>query len=148
MAKAKTKSENNWLLKSLESLEKEYWGEIPKDESYLITTCHQLRKKQLKEFDTEDLRIMIGQDIGLKYLIPLAFKTLEKDILAEGDFYEGDLLKAVLTSNSAYWKKETEYWALMCELFNNKISEIEKEAAEYDTGRKILEAYEEFKKIN
>ena len=76
MTKSKTKFENNWRSKSLESLEKNFWGEIPKDESYLVTTCHTLRKKQLKEFNTEDLRIMIGQNIGLKYLIPLALETL------------------------------------------------------------------------
>ena len=45
MSNLENKFENNWLYKSLESLEKESWGEIPKDESYLVTTCHKLRKK-------------------------------------------------------------------------------------------------------
>ncbi len=147
-SKSKTKFENNWLFKSLESLEKDYWGEIPKDEGRLVTTCHTLRKKQLKEFDTEDLRIMIGQNIGLKYLIPLALETLQMDILAEGDLYDGDLLKMVLTSNQDYWKTETENWTKMRKLFRNRIAEIEKDAAEYDTGRKILKVFKEFEKIN
>ncbi len=30
-----------------------------------VITCHKLRKKQLNNFDIEDLRIMIGQNIGL-----------------------------------------------------------------------------------
>jgi hypothetical protein len=54
----KTKFENNWLSKTLENLEKGYWGE-PEEKSYLVTTCHKLRKKQLKDFETEDLRIMM-----------------------------------------------------------------------------------------
>ncbi|MFC0604786.1 contact-dependent growth inhibition system immunity protein [Winogradskyella pulchriflava] len=146
--KSKTKFENNWLSKSLESLEKEFWGDIPKDEGYLVTTCHQLRKKQLKEFNTEDLRIMIGQNIGLRFLIPLALKALNKNILAEGHLYEGDLLKMVLTSDPEYWKIEIDNWTEMCNLFRSRITEIEKEATEYDTGRKILKAYKEFEKIN
>lgn len=145
---SKTKFENNWLSKSLESLEKESWGEIPKDESYLVTTCHKLRKKQLREFDIEDLRIMIGQNIGLKFLVPIALKKLDKNILAEGHLYEGDLLKMVLLSDQDYWKTEKENWTKMCALFRNRITEIEKEAAEYETGRNILKAFGDFEKIN
>lgn len=140
------KFEESWLSKSLEMLEGDNWGEIPKDESYLITTCYKLRKKPLNEFETEDLRILIGQDLGLKYLIPLALQILEKDILDEGHFYEGDLLKSVLTSNNDYWEIEREDWEKMVRIFNDNKDRIEKEAQEYDTGRKIIEAFNEFKK--
>jgi len=148
MKKAKKKFENNWKHKSLESLEKENWGDIPNDESYLVTTCHKLRKKQLKDFDVEDLRIMIGQNIGIKYLIPLAFEVLKENILAEGDFYTGDLLSSVLTSDINYWKTETENWNQLCQLFNDNIDEIKEEAETYSTGKKILKAFESFVKIN
>ncbi len=54
------KLENNWRQKSLESLEKKTWPALSSDEgSYLIKTCNSLRKKQLQDFTTEDLRIMI-----------------------------------------------------------------------------------------
>ncbi|NRA94002.1 MAG: hypothetical protein HRU26_15215 [Psychroserpens sp.] len=129
-------------------MEKESWGEIPKDESYLVTTCHKLRKKPLKEFEIEDLRIMIGQNIGLKYLVPLAIEELNKNILAEGDFYEGDLLKSILTTDIDFWKTETESWNQICILFRNNITEIEQEAAEYKTGREIIKAFKQFEKIN
>ena len=65
-------------------------------ESYLVSTVHRLRKKPLAEFTVEDLRIMIGQGIGLPYLIPLAVAVLEREPLAEGDFYPGDLLSSVI----------------------------------------------------
>jgi len=146
--KSETRFENNWFFKTLEILEKEYWEEIPDDATYLVTTCHQLRKKQLNEFDTEDLRILIGQNIGLKFLIPLALKTLDDNILAEGHFYKGDLLKMVLTSDTNYWSIEKDLWAKMCDLFKSRRTEIEKEAANHNTGRNILKAYKEFEKIN
>ncbi len=110
-----TKYENNWKSKSLENLEKDYWEE-PTFDSYLAKTCYQLRKRPLKDFRTEDLRIMIGQNIGLKYLIPLALETLKGNVLVKGDFYEGDLLKSVLTSNKEFWCKETSLF--------NKLQEI------------------------
>lgn len=107
MKLTKTKYENNWKEKTLENLENDYWGE-PTNDSHLVKSCHSLRKKPIKDFETEDLRIMISQNIGLKYLIPLALETLKENILAEGDFYEGDLLKSVLTSDKEFWDKETD----------------------------------------
>lgn len=40
---------------------------------------------------------MIGQKIGLDYLIPLVLESLEDNILLEGNFYCGDLL-------NVHWK--------------------------------------------
>jgi CDI immunity proteins len=60
--------------KSLEELEGAVSGE-PDYDSYLVSTIHRLRRKPLNEFSVEDLRIMIGQQIGLRYLVPLAIKS-------------------------------------------------------------------------
>lgn len=93
--------ESNWMNKSLEQLEKDYWAE-PSFQSHVVKRCHQLRKKILSELDVEDLRLMISQNIGLKYLVPLAIQKLDDNILAEGDYYEGDLLNAVLNVKIDY----------------------------------------------
>lgn len=135
------KFENNWKTKSLENLEKDIWNE-PEYPSHLVTICDKLRKKQLKDFDIENLRIMIGQNIGLNFLIPLAIEELKQNILAEGDFHEGDLLKNVLTSETDYWEKEKENWSLVCEIFNEQ-----KEKLDYDQ-KELFNAFKEFQKIN
>lgn len=88
--------------KSLQELEQQDWGE-PTFGSYLVTTCHRLRRKPLCEFSVEDLRLMIGQGIGLAHLIPLAVERLEEDPLAQGDYYAGDLLAAVLGVGATFW---------------------------------------------
>jgi hypothetical protein len=93
---------------SLEKIENDFWGVAPKDSSYLISTVHRLRSKPVDLLETEDLRIMIGQDIGLEVLIPLALQRLMRDPLAEGDYYPGDLLVAVLRASREYWKSHTE----------------------------------------
>jgi hypothetical protein len=91
------------LTKTLTQLEGS-WAEPPAGSSTLVTTCHALRNKPLQDLTTEDLRIMIGQNLGLKFLVPLALQSLQDDPLAEGDFYPGDLLKQVLTIEPEFWK--------------------------------------------
>lgn len=79
---------------TLEQLENEVWPE-PDFTSRLVTTCHRLRKKRLGDFCVEDLRIMLGQSIGAKHLLPRAIEILRKNPLAEGSLFEGDLLAAI-----------------------------------------------------
>ena len=95
------------MTRTLEELERSNWGE-PTFDSYLVTTCHALRRKPLADFGTEDLRIMIGQNIGVSFLLPLAVRVLQADPLASGDCYHGDLLVAVLACDlkkSPDWPK-------------------------------------------
>lgn len=142
------KPENNWLEKSLESLEKSTWSPLDPDEgSHLIKTCHQLRKKQLKDFNTEDLRIMIGQDIGLKFLIPLAIQTLKDNILSEGDLYEGDLLKSVLTSDVNYWRENQDNWKTLCNLMDKHFSLLKSSDTTHEIKKGWFTAYEKFRKL-
>lgn len=119
------KLENKWRQKSLESLEKKTWPALSSDEgSYLVKTCNSLRKKQLQDFTTEDLRIMIGQEIGLYFLMPLAIETLTDNLFAEGDYYEGDLLKTVLEVDTKFWDDNKDYWQQLNELIKNRRQEI------------------------
>ncbi|MBB6215974.1 hypothetical protein HNQ80_002065 [Anaerosolibacter carboniphilus] len=94
--------------KSLQELEGSDLDE-PNFDSYLVITCHELRKKTIAFFEVEDLRIMIGQEIGLDYLIPLALETLEDNIFSEGNFYCGDLLDSVLKVDKKFWKNNPIY---------------------------------------
>lgn len=144
---SKPKLENNWLSETLESLEKDVWGE-PEYNSHLVTTCHRLRKKALNDFETEDLRIMIGQNIGLRYLIPLALDKLDENILADGDLYEGDLLQAVLKSDKEYWKTEKGNWKRMCGIFNRDISLLENHYNTSSIKKEWFSTFEQFERIN
>jgi hypothetical protein len=94
--------------KSLEELEHDDWG-LATYPSYLVKTCHKLHRKPLNQFTVEDLRIMIGQRLGLEFLIPIALDHLEHDPLVEGDFYPGDLLKMTLDAGEEFWARHPEY---------------------------------------
>ncbi len=121
----KMKLENNWQFKTLENLEKRS-TENPNYQSYLTKRCFELYKTPLNEFKTEDLRIMIGQQIGLDYLIPLAIDTLKKDLFAEGDYFEGDLLKNVLLVDTSFWDNNKKHWQILNDLIKNRRDEIKK----------------------
>jgi len=87
---------------TLEELEGDTWGE-PTFDSHVVTRCLELRKIPIGELRPEDLRLLIGQGIGLDHVIPLALEHLENDPLTHGDFYPGDLLMAVLAVDPNYW---------------------------------------------
>lgn len=67
---------------------------------------------------------MIGQEIGLEYLIPLAIDVLAIDLFAEGDFFEGDLLKNVLGINTVFWGSNKIYWKQINDLIKGRRDEI------------------------
>jgi hypothetical protein len=131
---------------TLEQLENDYWQE-PSYDSFLVKTCHLLRKKQLKDFDTEELRIMIGQNFSLNYLIPIALNILNNNLLAEGDYYIGDLLVSVLKSDSKYWKSNENDWTNLDKLMSNKFGMFTSSDLDESTKSEILNLYEKFKKI-
>lgn len=89
------------LNQTLTELEGSDWGE-PTFDSHLIRTCHTLRRKPLKDFSVEDLRMMIGQNLSLAILVPIALDLLQEDPLTEGDYFPGDLLLNLMRIDRAF----------------------------------------------
>ncbi len=124
--------------KTLQELESKDWGE-PNFGSHLVTECHRLRRVALCEFTTEDLRIMIGQQIGLEYLIPLAIERLRDDPFAEGDFYHGDLLQNVLRADSRFLVNHPDYRRAITEIVLRAFSSLQSlEESERECTEKVL----------
>lgn len=85
--------------RTLEQLEGQVWPE-PDFGSPLVIRGHALRKPAIGTLSVEDLRLLLGQDIGTPYLLPRALRILEEAPLAEGDFFPGDLICAVMEHNA------------------------------------------------
>jgi hypothetical protein len=119
------KTENNWKYKSLFNLEKTHPDDRGEAPTRLVARCAELIKIPLNEYSIEDLRLMIGQGLGLSYLIPLAIEKLTKDLFAEGDMYEGDLLVNVLRIDHAFWKQCPDLWTQVNSLIVNRRYEID-----------------------
>lgn len=113
---------------TIEEIENIVWAPLPDDSSYLIRKCHELRRKDLNSFSIEEFRILISQNEALEILVPLAIDRLNENIFAEGYFYEGDLLKSVLTSEHTFWTKHTDLKQKVIALFKHnsrKLLELE-----------------------
>jgi hypothetical protein len=78
-------------------------------DSYLVKTVRRLRELPIRDYRVEDLRLMIGQGLGLPYLVPIALEVLEANPFAKGDYYPGDLLKMVASVPLAFWSDHPSY---------------------------------------
>ncbi|OWR32308.1 hypothetical protein CDO73_01480 [Saccharibacillus sp. O23] len=90
------------LTQTIEELEGVYWDK-PDFDSSLVIKVHRLRKKPICELDKEDLRLLIGQQMNLDLLLPLALEELTQNPFASGDLYIGDLFSSVLQVKQEYW---------------------------------------------
>jgi hypothetical protein len=113
--------------KTLEELENNRWG-APKFGSELAAECHRLRAVPLSDLTNEDLRLLIGQKVGLQFLIPLTLDILECDPLAAGHLFRGDLLESVASVPIEFWASNPS--------LNNRLVEI---AADLNIIRETIE---------
>lgn len=74
---------------------------------------------------------MIGQEIGLRFLMPRAIDVVKNNPLAEGDFYPGDLLQSILKTKLIFWQKQPELWAEISMMIADSRSKLE------DAGIKV-----------
>ena len=119
------------LDKNLSELEPDVWGSMEFD-SHVVIECHRLRFVALKDFTIEDLRLMIGQEIGLDYLVPLALEHLETNPLIKGDFYPGDLLQNVIGVPKSFWTEHSDLRVRMVPIVQTALWRIGSTATEVD----------------
>ena len=82
-----SKLTNSWRQKSLETLENHNWGNPANAPTNLVKRCIEMSKVSVDNFTLGDLRVMIGQKFGLKYLIPLAIEKLQDNIFVDAELY-------------------------------------------------------------
>src|ERR1022692_2710884 len=133
--------------KSLQQLGWQDWGEATYD-SHIVTECHRLRRVPLGEYKVEDLRITIGQNLGLECLVPLALEQLQEDPFAEGAYFPGDLLVIVLGAKGELWQAHPELRDHVATVAERAISLF---ATVADNAKKtctiaVTGAYEDFRK--
>ncbi|AUC23918.1 hypothetical protein BTO15_00060 [Polaribacter sejongensis] len=96
--------------KSIEQLEKDIWKNPSKFPTDLVEKCYHYRKISIAELTNEQIRLLISQKIGIEHLIGIALEKLERNILTECDFYEGDLLMTVSSLSTEFWNEnQTEF---------------------------------------
>jgi hypothetical protein len=109
---------------SIEQLENNYWKDIDFP-TLLVEKCFQYRRIPIKDLSIEQVRLLLGQKIGIEYILPRAIHFLQENILAEGNYYPGDLLAAILTIDESGWTDHFELRRRFDELLVSEISKVE-----------------------
>lgn len=100
--------------------------------------------KDINTFSLEDIRFMIGQEIGIEFLLPKAFEQLEKDIFLEVNYYEGDLLSVVLKLPSKFWKNNQEERDKILKLLKINQDRIESLDVQFSDSRTLKKIINQF----
>jgi len=121
--------------RSLEQLEP---GNAPVGgESYLNSEMRRLARLPLKQLRLEDLRLLIGQGVGLRFLIPMTVEHLEAHPLASGDFYPGDLLKQVMEVDESFWANRSELRVRLGAALDGALARIAKTRTPVELEREL-----------
>jgi len=100
---------------SLEQLDGHRWPDPPQATTAMVRNIHELRRRPVGLLEPHELARLIGQDVGLPWLLPLAVEILRDTAprQAAGGWYDEDLLYAVVTRGREAWADSTDVpgWA-------------------------------------
>jgi CDI immunity proteins len=122
----------DWKNQTIEVLENKNYGDPDDAPSDMVRNCLRLCRTPLAEFTASDLRLMIGQQFALAWLLPLAINHLKQDIFLEATFFPGDLLKNVLKVTPGIWKEHPDLWMAVNTLIENRKEDLQKEKIDYN----------------
>lgn len=125
--------------KSIEELENSRWVESDFD-SYVVRTVQEARKKPLSELSNEEIRVLVSQKVGLKYILPMAVAILKRNPLTEASLYEGDLLECVLRLSPSDWSDNPEDYREFREII--KTNKLQFDAEITELSKNVLQSEE------
>lgn len=97
--------------KSIAELERRHWPKLGPDASHFHRRCYDAVTKPISELSVADLRLLISQDIGLEFVLPIALAIVEKEPLLESEHFRGDLLTAILAASKNFYQEHPEICA-------------------------------------
>ena len=127
--------EPKFYKKSIKQLEKDYSTDPSEFPTGLVENCYKYRKIPIEDLNIEQLRLLISQNIGIEYIIGIVLKTLERNVIAEGNLYEGDLLNAVSKIPSEFWNKNKTEFGIFKSIVERNSEFIKTELGEKEFDR-------------
>jgi hypothetical protein len=80
------------------------------------------RKIPVAQLMPAQMRLLISQRQGTKYLVPFVVELLEKEPWIEADYYPGDLLALVARLDPGFWPPGNEWKNRFLQLFKHALS--------------------------
>lgn len=132
--------------KSLNSLIGNWQGEIPKENysSSIQLRTYSLYLKRIKDYGKDDVRFMIGQEIGIKYLVPIALSYLKDDVLLEANYYKGDLLKVILLLPQSFWEENLKLYNEVYQVLLENKESLSTLDMSLETDRNLAKEFDKF----
>jgi hypothetical protein len=94
----------------------------------------------ISQLSATDWRVLIGQNIGLPILVPLALEVLEQNPLVETEHFRGDLLDAVLRASPQYYQERPDIRSRVDALASSMRSALEDfDHVDFDVSLEALE---------
>jgi len=115
--------------KTLLQLEPEVWDPDELDHEFGEIAQH-LVNKPLRKFSPAELHALIAQNMSLRYVAPLAIERLEADPFLEAGQYPGDLLTALLESDTRFWLEHYDLWCAVAGILATTVETIGKRMQE------------------
>jgi hypothetical protein len=127
--------------KNLRDLGVKWLPNIPSaDASSIEVRAYRLYLKSLPEYGLDDIRFMIGQEIGAEYLTPIAINNLKTNILLEAEYYEGDLLNIIFKLHESFWEQHSYIASAFIKLLHDNYQTLNSLDLSVDIYRQIHKA--------
>lgn len=110
--------------KSIQELESDFWPDLIEYPSGLIEKCHLYRKIKLKDLQIHQIITLLIQDIGSKYLMPLVFERMDKDISEEDNLDGSSFIESLEFFSDEIFRRNPEFRIMALELLKRKQIEI------------------------
>ena len=120
---------------TLDELDPPAWDPAEQRDSPMVKRCLALRATPLAEWDLDDLRLMVGQQIALPILMPRAIEILLVNPFVEAGNYRGDLLHMFLTVDGSYWHEYPDQWSEVDSIVHDFMSVYEDISREVENFR-------------
>ena len=105
----------------------------PEPEWNLGKQCNLVRKKPIDELTVADISLLTRQNESHAILVPMAISILEREPMAEGDNYPGELLMAVLGVKKPFWEEQSDLAAKVMAVAN-RVYETVRQTKPMETG--------------
>ncbi len=96
------------LRRSLAELDPDTWGA---DAGEHAEAVWRLARKPARKLSAAELKYLLSENISLPFVVPLALVCLEDAPLLAALAHPGDLLTALMESDSRFWAEREDLWA-------------------------------------
>ncbi len=133
----KFKNQTDLINQSIEEIENDVWEDEDDYPTNLVKRVHEVRKKKIRDFTDDDLRISIQEKLCLEVTAPIAISKVEKNVLLEALYFPGDLLLSLLKAD-LYWSEHKTDKKTFQSFVNSKLDDIKLSSEITDEIKKSL----------